>query len=534
MRYKISNVKIPIEVYNGEVLPFIIKHLQLNKDEISGFQIIHQSVDARKRKSHEIHFVFTICFDYPNRIKKHKKMQVVEIDETRERDSLISASLKTEYPPVVVGFGPAGIFAALRLAENGLKPIVLERGKNIEDRRKDVSIFWKEGILNNTSNVQFGEGGAGTFSDGKLTSRTKDPLSREILQYLIEEGAPAEIATLRKPHVGSDKLRNIIRNLRYRIEKLGGQILFNSCMTDILMEDHHVRGVEINGNTIIRSDVVVLAIGHSARDTYENIINKGIAVEAKGFAIGLRIEHKQDMINMNQYGSYRNNPFLKPAEYQLAYQDPLTKRGVYSFCMCPGGLVIASSSEKESVVTNGMSYYARDHENGNSAIVSTIHPKDFNNEPLQGIEFQRKYERLAYEAGGGEYKAPVQLVGDYIKEIKSVHIGGIRPTYAPGWTLSNLRNCLPDEVGYAIKNALLHFDVKVKGFAMDDAILTGVETRTSAPVRIIRDRENYHSINTQGLYPIGEGAGYAGGIMSAAIDGLKCAHNIIHLISQRG
>lgn len=530
MKYIIRDIRIPIEEYNGDVLQYLINNLILDKNKIQNYSIIKESIDARKSYKDEIYFVFTMELDYHTHIKKDKyaKINISKLEE----DISISYHKETKklfHPPIIVGFGPSGIFAALRLAERGLNPIVIERGQDIQSRKKDVETFWKKGILNINSNVQFGEGGAGTFSDGKLTTRIKEPISKEVIEYLIDEGAPEEIRRYNKPHIGTDKLEKIVVNIRRRIEKLGGQILFNSCMTDIIIEEDKVRGIIVNNIETLRSDHIILAIGHSARDTYKTIIEKNINIETKALAIGVRIEHKQDMINENQYGGYKNNPYLKPAEYQLTYKDPQTGRGVYSFCMCPGGVVVAAASEENHIVTNGMSYYARDSENANSAIVSTIYPKDFNYDPIEGINFLRKYEALAFKLGGHNYCAPIQLVGDFIRGTNSTSIGSIKPTYTPGYTFANMGECLPESVSLSIKNALEYFDGKINGFACDDAILTGVETRTSSPMRILRNK-CYQSTNVEGLYPVGEGAGYAGGIMSASVDGLKVAEEILKSI----
>lgn len=526
MNYKISNIKIPIQEMTDDILQYVSNKLGLKRDNISNFKILSKSIDARKSRQGELSFIYTIELNYPKDLTKIKSKWQISKNDEKTIPPLIHKIDKNTFhkPPVIVGFGPAGIFAALKLAQLGANPIVLERGQDVTSRKEDIDSFWNNGHLQSNSNVQFGEGGAGSFSDGKLTTRVKDPLNREILQCFVNHGAPEEILYLHKPHVGTDILRNVIKNIRQEIISLGGQVLFNSCMTDIIVEGQRIVGVEVNNKDRYDTEHLILAIGHSARDTYELIGKKKANLEAKGFAIGLRIEHPQSLINKAQYGAHWQSSYLKAADYQLTYRDEETGRGVYSFCMCPGGLVIASSSEDGGVVTNGMSYYSRGEENANSAIVVNISPADFHHDPIKGIEFQRKYERLAFELGGKNYNAPIQLVGDFLEDKESVAIGDVKPTYTPGITLSNVALALPHYVSSSIRHALPHFNQKLKGFSTYDAILTGVETRTSSPLRILRDKTTRESLNIKGLYPIGEGAGYAGGIMSAALDGLKCAY----------
>lgn len=528
MNYKISNIKIPIQEMTDDILQYISNKLGLIRDNISNFKILSKSIDARKSRQGELFFIYTIELNYPKDLTKVKsKWQVSKVSEKHIVPSSYKGSKKNFHKsPIIVGFGPAGIFVALKLAQLGANPIVLERGQDVISRKEDIDSFWNNGNLQVNSNVQFGEGGAGSFSDGKLTTRVKDPLNREILQCFVDHGAPEEILYLHKPHIGTDILRNVIKNIRKEIISLGGQVLFNSCMTDIIIEGQKIVGVEVNNKDSYETEHLILAIGHSARDTYELINKKKINLEAKGFAIGLRIEHPQSLINKAQYGEHWQSPHLKAADYQLTYRDEETGRGVYSFCMCPGGFVIASSSGEGGVVTNGMSYYSRGEENANSAIVVNINPADFHYDPIKGIEFQRKYERLAFELGGKNYNAPIQLVGDFLENRESVAIGEVKPTYTPGVTLSNVALALPHYVSNSIRHALPHFNQKLKGFSTYDAILTGVETRTSSPLRILRDKTTRESLNIKGLYPIGEGAGYAGGIMSAALDGLKCAYTL--------
>ena len=424
--------------------------------------------------------------------------------------------------PIVVGFGPAGMFAALLLARAGTNPIVIERGEKVEERTKSVEDFQTNGTLNTESNVQFGEGGAGTFSDGKLTTliKEKDGLGRFVLKELVKAGAPEEILYEAKPHIGTDILQTVVRNIREEILSEGGEILFNTRLTDIEISNKEITAV-ITDKGRIETDKVFLAIGHSARDTFKMLVNKGIAMERKPFSVGVRIEHLQKEIDKVQYREYAGSPYLTHADYKLSLTGA-NKRGVYTFCMCPGGKVIAAASETQTVVTNGMSNYSRDSENANSAILVSITPDDFKTEDiLAGCEFQRQIERKAYEAGGSNYFAPVQLLGDFLKKKQSKQTGKIQPSYLPGINFSETENFLPEFVCEAMREALKEFGRKLPGFDTYDAVLTGAESRSSSPVRILRDTQTRESISVKGLFPMGEGAGYAGGIMSAAIDGIK-------------
>ena len=444
---------------------------------------------------------------------KIKNVQIVK----KEEPFKIIVNRKSSKRPVIIGAGPAGLFSALTLAQNGIKPIIIEQGKTVDERKKDVEEFQKTGKLNTLSNVQFGEGGAGTFSDGKLTSGIHNPLCKNVLKEFYNFGAPEQILYINKPHIGTDNLINIIRNMRNEIIKLGGEFLFNEKVTDFEFENSKVTAV-ICGKRI-ETDTVILAIGHSARSTFEKLYEKGVKMEKKNFSIGVRIEHKQSMINKSQYGEITKLK-LPPAEYKMAYHGE--NRSCYTFCMCPGGTVIASSSEPETIVTNGMSVYARNGENANSAVLVNVTPNDFKGEsPLEGMYFQKDLEQKAFKLGGSNYNAPIQRFEDFENNVKSTHIGEIKPTYKPGVTLSNLNEILPDFISKTLIEGIKYFDKSIKGFAHPDAILTGVETRSSSPVQITRN-ENKQS-NIKGLYPCGEGAGYAGGIMSAAVDGIKCA-----------
>ncbi len=435
----------------------------------------------------------------------------------------INVKRKSSVSPVIVGAGPAGLFAALILAQNGVKPIVIEQGKSVDERQKDVEEFLSTGKLNTLSNVQFGEGGAGTFSDGKLTSGIHNPLCNIVLKEFYNFGAPEQILYVNKPHIGTDNLINIIRNMRNKIIEMGGTFLFNEKVVDFEVSGGHVTAVICSSGKKVETDSVILAIGHSARDTFEKLYEKGLTMERKNFSVGVRIEHKQSMINESQYGT-ETKLKLPPAEYKLAYHGD--ERSCYTFCMCPGGQVIASSSEENTIVTNGMSKFARDGENANSAVLVNVTPDDFEGDsPLAGIYFQKELEEKAFKLGGSNYFAPIQRYEDFKANRKSTFIGDIKPTYKPGVTLSSLNEIMPEFVSKTLVEGIDYFGKRIKGFDNPDSILTGMETRSSSPVQITRD-ENKES-NIKGFYPCGEGAGYAGGIMSAAVDGIKCAIAIL-------
>lgn len=507
---KITNIKIKADLSDDELFEKIYKKYKINKNDVTERRIIKKSIDARNKA--DIFYNYSIELECKNE-NKIKNVQIVK----KEEPFKIIVNRKSSKRPVIIGAGPAGLFSALTLAQNGIKPIIIEQGKTVDERKKDVEEFQKTGKLNTLSNVQFGEGGAGTFSDGKLTSGIHNPLCKIVLKEFYNFGAPEQILYINKPHIGTDNLINIIRNMRNEIIKLGGEFLFNEKVTDFEFENSKVTAV-ICGKRI-ETDTVILAIGHSARSTFEKLYEKGVKMEKKNFSIGVRIEHKQSMINKSQYGEITKLK-LPPAEYKMAYHGE--NRSCYTFCMCPGGTVIASSSELETIVTNGMSVYARNGENANSAVLVNVTPNDFKGEsPLEGMYFQKDLEQKAFKLGGSNYNAPIQRFEDFENNIKSTHIGEIKPTYKPGVTLSNLNEILPDFISKTLIEGIKYFDKSIKGFAHPDAILTGVETRSSSPVQITRN-ENKQS-NIKGLYPCGEGAGYAGGIMSAAVDGIKCA-----------
>lgn len=507
---KITNIKIRADLSDDELFEKIYKKYKINKNDVTERRIIKKSIDARNKT--DIFYNYSVELECKNE-NKIKNVQIVK----KEEPFKIIVNRKSSKRPVIIGAGPAGLFSALTLAQNGIKPIIIEQGKTVDERKKDVEEFQKTGKLNTLSNVQFGEGGAGTFSDGKLTSGIHNPLCKIVLKEFYNFGAPEQILYINKPHIGTDNLINIIRNMRNEIIKLGGEFLFNEKVTDFEFENSKVTAV-ICGKRI-ETDTVILAIGHSARSTFEKLYEKGVKMEKKNFSIGVRIEHKQSMINKSQYGEITKLK-LPPAEYKMAYHGE--NRSCYTFCMCPGGTVIASSSEPETIVTNGMSVYARNGENANSAVLVNVTPNDFKGEsPLEGMYFQKDLEQKAFKLGGSNYNAPIQRFEDFENNVKSTHIGEIKPTYKPGVTLSNLNEILPDFISKTLIEGIKYFDKSIKGFAHPDAILTGVETRSSSPVQITRN-ENKQS-NIKGLYPCGEGAGYAGGIMSAAVDGIKCA-----------
>lgn len=507
---KITNIKIKADLSDDELFEKIYKKYKINKNDVTERRIIKKSIDARNKA--DIFYNYSVELECKNE-NKIKNVQIVK----KEEPFKIIVNRKSSKRPVIIGAGPAGLFSALTLAQNGIKPIIIEQGKTVDERKKDVEEFQKTGKLNTLSNVQFGEGGAGTFSDGKLTSGIHNPLCKTVLKEFYNFGAPEQILYINKPHIGTDNLINIIRNMRNEIIKLGGEFLFNEKVTDFEFENSKVTAV-ICGKRI-ETDTVILAIGHSARSTFEKLYEKGVKMEKKNFSIGVRIEHKQSMINKSQYGEITKLK-LPPAEYKMAYHGE--NRSCYTFCMCPGGTVIASSSEPETIVTNGMSVYARNGKNANSAVLVNVTPNDFKGEsPLEGMYFQKDLEQKAFKLGGSNYNAPIQRFEDFENNVKSTHIGEIKPTYKPGVTLSNLNEILPDFISKTLIEGIKYFDKSIKGFAHPDAILTGVETRSSSPVQITRN-ENKQS-NIKGLYPCGEGAGYAGGIMSAAVDGIKCA-----------
>lgn len=514
---RISNIKIYEEISNEELLDKICKKNKINKDKIEDWKIFKKSIDARDKR--DVHYNYTVDIFLKGEKRLEKQEELLKVENP----------LKLEKRPVVIGAGPAGLFAAYTLALNGANPILIEQGKCVEDREKDVEEFINQGKLCVTSNVQFGEGGAGTFSDGKLTTGVNNPLNKTVLETFVKFGAPEQIMYVNKPHIGTDNLIKIVKNMREKIKQLGAEVFFETKVVgfELNKKNKKLVAVLLANGTRIETDTVVLAIGHSARDIFETLYKDGVSMEPKSFSVGVRIEHKQDMINLSQYGD-KTKLKLPPAEYKLVYHAP-NGRTCYTFCMCPGGVVMASSSEDGTIVTNGMSRFLRDGENANSAVLVNVTPEDFINKgqpnPLSGMYFQKELEEKAFELAGKNYYAPIQRVEDFINSVKSEKIGSIKPTYRPGVTLSNLNEILPDFVSQTLKEGIIYFDTKLKGFANPDAIMTGVETRSSSPVKILRN-EKLES-NYAGLYPCGEGAGYAGGIMTAAMDGIKVAKEIL-------
>jgi uncharacterized protein len=525
MSVRISNLTLDIDDSLELLRDKCSKKLGISKTAIKDFKISKESIDARKKGQIKFNYSVLINCENEAKIVSSLRDKDVVLEQIKE-DSIDIGTRQMSNRPIVVGMGPAGMFAGLLLARYGYKPVIIERGQEVEERTKSVEEFWKSGRLNGESNVQFGEGGAGAFSDGKLTTRIKDPRCDLILDEFVRSGAPEETIYMGKPHIGTDILKGVVKNIRKEIIKLGGEVRFNSKLEQIRTKNNVLKAVVVNGEEI-PCELLILAIGHSSRDTYEMLFNSGVLVTAKAFAVGVRIEHPQRFIDESQYGKYAGHPRLGAADYRLAHTNNGVDRAVYSFCMCPGGEVVAAASEENRLVTNGMSYHKRDKENANSALVVSVKPEDFEgSSPLRGMEFQRHYENLAYKLGGGDFLAPVQLVGDFMNDRPGKAIGAVKPTYNPGYTLTDLRKCLPTFVVDMLKEGIAVFDRKIQGFAMPEAVLTGVETRTSAPVRIERN-ENLQSISVKGLYPAGEGAGYAGGIISAAVDGLKAAESIM-------
>ena len=530
---RLTELKLPINHPPEALRAAILQRLGLADDDLVGFSIFKRSYDARKK--HALLLIYALDVEVKDEaalLKKFRNDRHLAPTPDMEYTFVGHAPADLAERPIVVGFGPCGIFAALVLAQMGFRPIVLERGKAVRERTQDTWGLWRKKVLNPESNVQFGEGGAGTFSDGKLYSQIKDPkhLGRKVLTEFVKAGAPDEILYVSKPHIGTFRLVGMVEAMRHEIEALGGEIRFQQRVTDVLLEDgsdgrKQIAGVALASGEVLRSRHVVLALGHSARDTFEMLHQRGVYMEAKPFSIGFRIEHPQSLIDRARLGPNAGNPILGAADYKLVHHAK-NGRSVYSFCMCPGGTVVAATSEPGRVVTNGMSQYSRNERNANAGIVVGITPADFpSDDPLAGIELQRKLEERAFELGGGDYEAPGQLVGDFLEGKPSTKLGNVEPSYKPGVHLTDLASVLPDYAIEAIREALPAFDKQIKGFAMKDAVLTGVETRTSSPVRITRG-DDFQSLNVKGLYPAGEGAGYAGGILSAGVDGIKVAEAV--------
>ncbi|MDI1301478.1 MAG: NAD(P)/FAD-dependent oxidoreductase [bacterium] len=535
---RLTDIKLPLDHDAAALKTAILGKLGISAGELQGFTVFKRSYDARKRSA--ILLIYSIDADVSGEARILQRLQKdphVGVTPDMSYRFVAQAPEDLAQRPVIIGFGPCGLFVALVLAQMGFRPLVLERGKAVRERTQDTWGLWRNRKLDPESNVQFGEGGAGTFSDGKLYSQIKDPQhhGRKVLTEFVKAGAPEEILYVSKPHIGTFKLVTMMETMRRNIEALGGEIRFQQRVENIEIENGQVRGVTLASGEQLRSDHVVLAVGHSARDTFEMLLERGVYLEAKPFSIGFRAEHPQALIDQCRFGPSAGNAILGAADYKLVHHCR-NGRSVYSFCMCPGGTVVAATSEAGRVVTNGMSQYSRNERNANSAIVVGISPADFpadfSHPVLAGMELQRRLESRAFELGGGNYNAPAQLVGDFIAGRASTTLGAVEPSYKPGVTLGDLNSSLPAYAIDAIREALPAFEKQIRGYAMHDAVLTGVETRTSAPVRIKRNEDDYQSINTRGLFPAGEGAGYAGGILSAGVDGIKVAEAVALSILQ--
>jgi len=527
---RITELSLPLGHPETALRAAIVTRLGIDDAALQAFTVFKRSYDARKKNT-EITFVYVIdavVSDEPRLLERlAADRHISPAPDTRYYPVAQAPSVLDERP-IIVGFGPCGLFAALLLAQMGFRPIVLERGKEVRQRTKDTWALWREHELTPESNVQFGEGGAGLFSDGKLYSQIKDPkfYGRKVMQEFVEAGAPEEILYVSKPHIGTFRLTGVVATMREQIRKLGGEVRFSSRVSDILIEDGRVAGVALADGETLYTHHVVMALGHSARDTFRMLHARGVFMEAKPFAIGFRIEHPQSLIDRARLGKYAGHPELGAADYKLVHHAK-NGRAVYSFCMCPGGTVVAATSEPGRVVTNGMSQYSRNERNANAGIVVGISPEqDFPGGVLAGVELQEKLEARAFELGGADYCAPGQQVGDFLRKRPSTEFGAVQPSYTPGVLPGDLALSLPDYAIVAIREALPAFGRQIRGFDRDDAVLTGVETRTSAPVRITRDHGSLQSLNTRGLFPAGEGAGYAGGILSAGVDGIKVAEAV--------
>jgi uncharacterized FAD-dependent dehydrogenase len=538
---RIHELKLPLDHAGPALRQAILKRLNIGSDALVAFTMFKRAYDSRKKSA--IQLIYTIDADVTDEVALLKRFaRDPHIARTPDMAYKPVARAPAAAPrPVVIGMGPCGLFAGLILAEMGFNPIILERGKIVRERTVDTFRFWRKAELNPASNAQFGEGGAGTFSDGKLYSQIKDPnhLGRKVLTEFVEAGAPEEILYVSKPHIGTFRLVSMIEHMRAKIIAMGGDIRFQSHVTDLLLTDRqgekHVAGVVLANGDVIETSRVVMALGHSAHDTFEMLHARGVFMEPKPFSIGVRIEHPQSIIDAARFGPSAGHPILGAADYKLAHHAS-NGRSVYSFCMCPGGTVVAAASEPGRLVTNGMSQYSRKERNANAGIVVGVTPDDFPGDyrtnPLAGVAFQRHWEERAYLAGGSSWRAPGQTVGDFLAARPSTSLGAIVPSYKPGVTPSDLSLCLPDYAVVAMREALPAFGRQINGFSMDDAVMTGVETRTSSPIRLTRGRD-FQSLNIRGLYPAGEGAGYAGGILSASVDGIKVAEALALSLAER-
>ncbi len=531
---RLTEIKLPLDHPPEAIAKAAVAKLGIKQSELVNCTVFKRGNDARKKQAIVLVYALDVeVKDEAGILKRFTNDNGVKPTPDMEYKFVAKAPANLQHRPVVIGAGPCGIFAALILAQMGFQPIILDRGKMVRERTKDTWDLWRKSKLDTESNVQYGEGGAGTFSDGKLYSQIKDPryLGRKVLTEFVKAEAPAEILTEAHPHIGTFRLVKMVENMRATIEALGGEYRWQAKVTDLDIEiaadgSRRISGVALESGERIAADHVVLAIGHSSRDTFQMLYERGVYVEAKPFSIGVRIEHPQSIIDVARFGPFAGNEILGAADYKLVHHAK-NGRDVYSFCMCPGGTVVAATSEENRVVTNGMSQYSRNERNANSGIVVGITPEvDYPGHPLAGIDFQRQWESAAFVAGGSSYAAPAQRVGDFIAGRASTSLGKVVPSYKPGVTPTDLTQCLPDFAVVAIREALVAFGQKIKGFDMADAVLTGVETRTSSPIRIKRDNDTLQSLNTKGLFPAGEGAGYAGGILSAGVDGIRVAEAV--------
>jgi uncharacterized FAD-dependent dehydrogenase len=526
---RLTELRLPLDHAEADLRAAILKRLGLAAQELVGYKIFRRGVDARK--PHAIVFIYTLDLEVADQaalLSRFAHDQHLKLAPDTSYH-FVARAPEDGLPerPVIVGMGPAGLFAGLILAQSGFRPLILERGKAVRERTQDTFGFWRKGVFNPESNVQFGEGGAGTFSDGKLHTQIKDPkhYGRKVLEEFVKAGAPPEILYVSKPHIGTYRLVGMVEKMRAEILALGGEIRFQSRVDDIEIADGQVKGVVLASGERIATRHLVLAIGHSARDTFAMLHHRGVSLEAKPFSIGFRIEHPQSLIDRTRHGKNVGNPQLGAADYKLVHHAS-NGRSVYTFCMCPGGTVVAATSEAGRVVTNGMSQYSRQERNANSGIVVGIDPADYPGGPLAGMEFQRFWEARAFELGGSTYQAPVQLVGDFLAGRPSTELGKVKPSYTAGVHPTDLATALPDYAIAAIREALPAFARQIKDFDLPDAVLTAIESRTSSPLRIKRHDGDLQSLNTKGLYPTGEGAGYAGGILSSAVDGIKVAEAV--------
>jgi len=529
---RLTELRFPLDYVDADVAPEICRVLEIAPEQLLSWRLYRRGFDARNRAC--IFSILSVDAEVTSSaavLEQHAGARNISATPDQRYIKANRAALSSPRP-IIIGFGPCGLFAALILAELGYRPLVLERGKAVRERTKDTWGLWRKSVLDPESNVQFGEGGAGTFSDGKLWSQVKDPrhLGRKVLNEFVEAGAPSEILWSSKPHIGTFRLVSMIEKMRAKIERLGGEIRFQATVTDLEIDAGGIRGVTLKNGEQISCEALILAIGHSARDTFEMLHARGVYLEAKPFSIGFRIEHPQSLIDRARFGAFAGNERLGAADYKLVHHCK-NGRSVYSFCMCPGGTVVAATSEAGRVVTNGMSQYSRNERNANAGLVVGITPDDFPGGPLAGIAFQRFWESRAYELGGSSYHAPAQLVGDFVNENLSSSLGSVEPSYQPGVTMADLSQAIPEFAVSAIREALPQFERKLAGYSLADAVLTGVETRTSSPVRIRRG-DDFMSVSTVGLFPAGEGASYAGGIYSAAIDGIEVAEALVRFVQK--